>query len=347
MPHLITIVVTALAVLFFLRKAERWRLIDHPGEHREHARATPIIGGIAMFTGSTTGMLFLSHDASTVGSLILSGAVMLGVGIWDDRHDTSYLFRFLGQLVAAAVMIKSGSIVLDDLGYLMSDQLLPLNRWSVALTLFATVGVINAFNMSDGMDGLAGSLALVTLVSLFVVAYVSGHFLQANMVLIVAAAICVFLLFNMRIFGYSGARVFMGDAGSMWLGLVLSWFLVSLSQGEHRAMAPVTALWITAIPLFDAVGSLFRRAIRGRSPFHADRSHYHHYLIAIGLNVNGALFVVVACGIVFAALGVTAEVAAIPERTMFLSFLVLFGVYLLIVEFAEWKIRMRGAAGTK
>ncbi len=344
MAHLIAVAATALAVLLLLRTAERWRLMDHPGEHREHAKATPIVGGIAMFSGSTLGMLWLDWGVSTVGPLILSGTVMLGVGIWDDRHDTSYLFRFLGQLIAAIVMIKSGSVVLDDLGNLLSDRLLPLNRWSVALTLFATIGVVNAFNMSDGMDGLAGSLALVTLVSLFIVAYLAGRFLEANLILVVAAGLCVFLLFNMRVFGYSGARIFMGDAGSMWLGLVLSWFLISLSQGEQRAMAPVTALWLTAIPLFDAVGSLLRRAVRRRSPFRADRSHYHHYLLALGFNVNGALFVVVACAIALAAVGVVAEYAAVPERFMFSGFLVLFAIYVTIMEIAERRLRERNAS---
>lgn len=341
MVYLLTFLVTLVALKFLIPRAGKWGLLDHPGGHRRHSEATPNIGGIAMFVGSVVGMALYGPTWSLTVPLVVSGGFMLAIGIWDDRNNTTYFFRFIGQLIAATIMIKAGGVILDDLGYLVSEQLLPLNRWSVALTLFGTVGVINALNMSDGMDGLAGGLALVTLLSLIIVAGVNDNGQDAHTLMIIASAVITFLLFNARIFGSQKARTFMGDAGSMWLGLMLSWFLIDMSQGQTRAMAPVTALWIIAVPLIDAVGSLFRRAIRGISPFQADQSHYHHYLLALGCSVNQILMIAIGCALVFASVGLLAWYADIPERIMFFVFLGAFAIYLVAMELAERHITAR------
>ncbi len=344
MPYLFTFLTTVVVIVLLIPLATRLRLLDFPGEHRKHTTATPSVGGIAMFAGSVVGAVWTSAGTSLTLPLLVSGGVMLAIGIWDDRHQTTYFFRFVGQLIAAAIMVKAGGIVLDDLGQLTSQHLVPLNRWSVALTLFATVGVINAWNMSDGMDGLAGSLTLVTTASLIVVSIVADSGQAAKVLAVVACAVVAFLLFNARILGRSSARVFMGDAGSMWLGLTLAWFLIALSQGEARAMAPVTALWITAVPLIDAVGSLLRRAVRGRSPFLADQAHYHHYLLALGFSVNQTLLIAVGCALMCAATGLAAWYAGVPEHVMFFLFLGLFGIYLVTMGWAERRIASRGIA---
>ena len=338
MTYLITIITTFILIVFLLSKAKKWELIDFPGDHRGHDKPTPIIGGIAMFVGSMVGLIWYGVDWPFIGSLLLSGGFILGVGVWDDRHNTTYFFRFVGQLIAAAIMIKTGGIVLDDLGYLVSNELVPLNRWAVALTLFAIVGVINAFNMSDGIDGLAGSLSLITVGSLIIVALLSGHIQDVNYLMVFGSAIIAFLFFNVRILGYLHARIFMGDAGSMWLGIIISCFLIKLSQGEYRAMTPVTALWITAIPLFDAVSSLVRRAIRGKSPFHADRAHYHHYILSLGYSVNQAVLIASACALILATIGLVLAYVGVPESLMFFGFLGAFVCYVVVLEFAEHKL---------
>lgn len=340
MTFLITIISTLIVTAVLLSTAKKWALIDYPGDHRGHDTPTPIIGGIAMFVGSMVGIFWHGGDWSFMGSLLLSGGFILGVGIWDDRHDTTYLFRFVGQLIAAAILIKTGGVVLDDLGHLVSDQLMPLNRWSVALTLLAIVGVVNAYNMSDGIDGLAGSLSLITVAALIIVAIFSGHIQDANYLMIFGSAIFVFLMFNVRVLGYMHARIFMGDAGSMWLGFIISCFLIKLSQGEFRAMTPVTALWITAVPLFDAVSSLVRRAIRGKSPFQADRAHYHHYLLGFGYNVNQVVIIASASALAIATVGLVLERIGVRERLMFFGFLGMFVCYVVILEFAERKLSL-------
>ncbi len=347
MTYLLTIVTTIAVIAFLIPRAEEWGLLDYPGDHRKHTTATPSIGGIAMFAGSAIGTAWYSPNWWLTTPLFISGGFMLAIGVWDDRHKTTYFFRFVGQLIAATIMIKAGGVILDDLGYLISDQLLPLNRWSVALTLFGTVGVINALNMSDGVDGLAGGLALVTLLSLIIVAGVAGSIQDTNILMIIACSVVAFLLFNARIFGHQSARTFMGDAGSMWLGLTLSWFLINLSQGEARAMAPVTALWIMAVPLIDAVSSLVRRAIKGRSPFQADLAHYHHYLLALGCSVNQTLMIAIGCALVFAAVGILGWYANVPEHVMFFGFLGAFAIYMLGMELADRTITARRRVQTE
>jgi UDP-GlcNAc:undecaprenyl-phosphate GlcNAc-1-phosphate transferase len=260
-------------------------------------------------------------------------------GVWDDMHELSTVARFLAQIVAAAVMIYWGDVVLYDLGYLVSgDSLFYLGRWAVALTIFGAVGLMNAMNMSDGMDGLAGSLSFVSVGAMLVAAWAAGMDQSVIDTGIFLSALVAFLLFNVRIRGNKPASVFMGDAGSMLLGLFIAWYLIKHSQEPDRLFPPVVALWIVALPLFDTVGVLFRRVAKGQSPFSADHSHYHHYLMEMGLSVNQTLAVAVVVSALCAIIGLASFHAGVPERFMLYAFLTLFLAYLIAMEVAYKKI---------
>jgi len=137
------------------------------------------------------------------------------------------------------------------------------------------IGMLNAVNMVDGLDGLAASLVFIA-----IIAWTGDDVRNVVIPELLGAAILAFLLFNLRLRGR--ALVFMGDAGSLFLGFVLTWFLVALSQGEQRLLAPVTALWLFALPLTDTISMMVRRILLRRSPFLADREHFHHILLAAG-----------------------------------------------------------------
>ncbi|MFC1680377.1 MraY family glycosyltransferase [Pseudomonadota bacterium] len=307
----------------------------HPGGHRLHASATPLVGGIGMFLGLTFGFLLIN------GPMVLWSCALIVVvaGVWDDIHELSTGSRFLAQIIAAAMMIYWGDVILVDLGYLVSDDsLFYLGRWAVALSIFGSVGIMNATNMSDGIDGLAGSLTFVSASAILVAAGLGGIHQSVTEIGVFLSVIAAFLWFNLRLFGNKPARVFMGDAGSLLLGLFLAWYLIKHSQEPNKLFSPVTALWIAALPLFDAVGVLFRRAIKGQSPFSADRSHYHHYLLEMGLSVNQVLLVAVTASVLFAAIGLSAHYAGVPEQFMFYAFLLLFFVYLFAMEMMQRKL---------
>lgn len=329
-----------LAFIFTLGFVQAYRkaapaagLMGHPGEHRRHAVPTPLVGGIAIFSGLLMAVLVTGAwreiDAALAGGAVL----MVLTGILDDRWELPFWLRFLAQMLAAWMMVRFGGLVLRDLGPLFSADTANLGAWAIPLTIFAAVGVINALNMVDGMDGLAGSLALTAVSGLVFLLFLNGQEADASALAVFGVAVAAFLVFNIRR-GGSRARVFLGDAGSMLIGFVLAWFLVKSSQGVDRSIHPVTALWLLALPLFDAVGVLLRRSLRGRSPFAADRIHVHHLLLDAGWSVSGTLLSLVALAALLAGIGIAAQVAGVPDRYLFLFFLCLFTIYLVAAEWA-------------
>ena len=330
---------TAVLLLWFLRRvAFRIDLLDQPGERKDHQGAVPLIGGLAMFLAFSFAALTLAAPIAHLRSFFMASALLVVVGVSDDLHELSSGARFLAQITAALLMSLHGGVVLHDLGAIgPQGGMAVLGDWSVPLTVFATVGVINALNMSDGIDGLAGSLSLMTALSLALIAWIGGDVGAVRILLLLAAVIVAFLLFNLRS-GRRRALVFMGDAGSMFLGFVLAWFFIHLSQGGERLMTPATALWIFAVPLIDTVSQMLRRILKGRSPFSADRGHFHHILMLAGFSPRQTLGIILAVTAVTTLIGLGGLYGGVPEAVMFYGFLGLFALYFLTIMRA-WKLR--------
>lgn len=314
-------IITFVGCLVLASQAERLGLLAIPGEHRQHRAATPTVGGIAIFLGLLIGCFLIDNSYKNLLPCLM---FLCGVGAVDDCFGLPSWLRFLAQAVAAYLMIVLTGVELTSLGHLVSDSELLLDKWSTPLTLFAVIGVINAVNMSDGLDGLAGSLVLLIIISLFLLGSP-----DSGLLLISASAIIGFLLLNLRI-GRRQAKVFMGDAGSTVLGLLLAYLLINASQNDG-GIVPVTALWLLALPLIDAVGVLIVRPLKGRSPFSADRAHYHHQLLDFGLSANGTLFSALALQLILIGVGVMSAAAEVSQPLQFYLFLGLFLSYFLLL----------------
>lgn len=315
--------VASILVRILAPAARHLGLVDHPGGRKGHGTPTPLIGGIAMAIAFASALLWLG-DANPPPWLLFAGALLLlTVGVFDDLRELSTWTRLGAQVSAALIMTLGAGVILEDLGTLTSvDHPIVLGAWAVPLTAFATVGVINAVNMSDGIDGLAGSLALVAVAAMSLLSWTAGQWESLSILTALAGTLLAFLLFNVR----PGRRalVFMGDAGSMFLGFVLAWLLVKLSQGPERAFAPVVALWIFALPLVDTVSMMLRRILLGRSPFLADREHFHDVLMAAGFTPKQTLGLMVLLAATAAAIGLTGHYIGVPEHLMFMGFILLF-----------------------
>ena len=321
---LLAITATVGAILLLRVVAPRLGLIDHPTGHKIHTGEVPIIGGLAMSVGLAVALPFAGLPSQTVASLLAACGVLALVGAVDDRFHLPVGIRFGAQIGAALIMIYWGGVELTDLGHLVSTELFTLGRWSVLMTVVATVGVINSMNMADGLDGLAGSLALVTFVLASLLG-AGGHPGIATLALLTCAVLVAFLTFNAPIPGRDPrTRLFMGDAGSMMIGLLISWCLIALAQGPERVINPVTALWLFALPLLDTLSVMLRRILRGRSPFEPDREHVHHILLVAGYSNLKVVITAIGGALLMASFGLLMLYAEVPEHWQFAIALAVF-----------------------
>ncbi|MEO8444538.1 MAG: MraY family glycosyltransferase [Gammaproteobacteria bacterium] len=324
---MVSLVATILLIVLLRPVAVRVGLVDIPNERKSHVSPTPLIGGLAVFSALVLGF-FLCKDGPiplshrNVYSFFGAGLLLVGTGVVDDFFDLSPAVRFIAQVLASLLMIFGAGVVLNDLGALTpSGDILPLGILAVPFTVFATLGIINALNMCDGLDGLSGSLTLTSLSGLILAAYTWGVPADTALLPILGTAIVGFLMFNLRLMGRSRASIFMGDAGSMFLGFSLTWYAIALSQGEVRALPPAAALWFLMIPIFDAVSMMLRRILKGRSPFSADREHLHHIFLLAGYTVNETVAVMTglaSCGVF---VGLASIYFQIPQLVVAIGFL--------------------------
>ena len=325
---LLALGITVAAIPMLARAAAGWGLLAHSGPRKNHEGAVPAVGGVAM------GAAFLATYAVTglAASLspLLAAAVLITLagGVLDDRHELRSLPKFGFQIAAAALLATYGGVLLTHLGHLMGPSLFTLGRWAVPLTVFALVGVMNAINMADGLDGLAGALALGACINFGAAAFLGGLGPEFSAICITAGATLGFLLFNARAPWRRRAAVFLGDCGSLLLGLLLGWLAVRLAMAERPALTPITAVWILALPIGDTVTLLVRRALRGRNPFNADSQHLHHILLALGLSPGQTVAALALLSFTFGAAGLAAAALGVPEYVMFYLYmagLIVFG----------------------
>lgn len=318
---LLALGITTAAIPLLARAARGWGLLAQPGPRMTHEGAVPTVGGLAMGAAFLAAYAFTGLAASLSLLLAAAVAITLAGGVLDDRHALRSLPKFGFQIAAAALLVLGGDALLTHLGYLMSPDLFTLGRWAVPLTIFALVGVMNAMNMADGLDGLAGTLALAACINFGAAASLAGHAPEFAVISITAGTAVGFLYFNARLPWRRQAAVFMGDTGSLLLGLLLGWFAVRLAMAERPALAPITAVWILALPVGDTVTLLVRRALRGRNPFRADRHHLHHILVALGLSSGRTTALLFALALALGLGAIAAERLGVPQYAMFYAYM--------------------------
>lgn len=278
----ISVLLTLLLLRFLKPMARRLGLVDRPGGRKDHIRPTPTIGGVAMAVAAILA-IFIAGDASQAFIAFAVGAVaLIGIGWLDDIYDVRWQWRVLAEMTAALIIIYWGEVRVDYVGRLFGGGGVDLGVLAVPFSMFATVGAINAINMCDGSDGLAGCLCLAALMMLTAAALYTGNAALFADLLPFIAAIAIFLTFNLRMLGRRRAGVFMGNAGSAFLGLVIAWAAFRLTQNSDHPVSPVLAPWLVAPPLVDCLTLIVRRIRQGRSPFSADHDHMHHLLLEAG-----------------------------------------------------------------
>lgn len=320
--------VTLAALVLLESSAPRLGLLDHPGGHKTHGHATPVVGGLAMAIGLIAVAAFSERIA--FGTWITVGAVCLVVlGVADDRHPLRARPKLAAQAAIVTFAFALDGGLLTDLGHLLPDGSLKLGTLALPFTLFALLGLINAMNMLDGVDGLAGKVAFVAFAWFAICALLTGDAQVLLNTLAILGALVAFLAFNMRLPGRARARVFMGDTGSMLLGYLLTWVAIDSTQGTGM-IPPVTALWICALPILDTTAVTVRRLMLGHPPMRAARDHLHHLLAASGLGPARIAASEALLGLVFGLIGVTGHLLGAAQGAMFALFVGTAVLYVLI-----------------
>ncbi len=307
---------TLLSIIALRPLAIAVHLVDSPGGRKTHHADVPIVGGLAMMLGIVFGAGLLPIQYENFGAFLAACSVLVTVGLFDDRFELSPSARLAVQVIAALIAIYGANSTITNLGDLVGTGPIELvGIWSTLFTAMVFISAINACNMLDGMDGLAGATALVAFVALAVISSADG---LAAVSLVMAACVCAFLLFNLPSRLNRQVRCFMGDSGSTLLGFSVAWLCIQIAQGPAQEAAPVTMLWIVALPLFELIWSTMRRLVGGVSPLDADDQHFHHLLLKAGFGVRGAFCIVVGVAALLAGFGLFTHYAGMPEHYSFM-----------------------------
>jgi UDP-GlcNAc:undecaprenyl-phosphate GlcNAc-1-phosphate transferase len=311
----LALVVAALATPVVRWVAHRLALYDAPTSRKIHATPTPRLGGIAIALGffapligllaynNALAVLFTAEPMQTLG-LFVGGAAILAVGIWDDVRGMRATRKLVLQVAVAVLMFSFGySVDRLSIPLLGTWELGPITN--AVLTVAWFVALMNAVNLIDGLDGLAGGVAFFALVSMYVIASVDAlpNLLTTLYAAALAGAVLGFLFYN-----FNPATIFMGDCGSLFLGLMLAAVSLQTQAKSSTAIALTATALALGLPILDTLLTVVRRVKRGRSVFSADREHLHHRLLAIGLSPRQVALVLYGmCG-VFGGLAVWVKV---------------------------------------
>ncbi|NMP32941.1 UDP-N-acetylglucosamine--undecaprenyl-phosphate N-acetylglucosaminephosphotransferase [Thalassotalea sp. M1531] len=355
----------ALAVAFFssiltikvlLPLAPHIGLIDIPSERKRHDGAIPLIGGISIFTGVLIASTLFIGQSQIVNLYLISSALIVFIGTLDDIYDLSVGSRILFQGIIACVLVFGAGEYIHNFGNIISFGNVDIGSYGMIFTILAVIAAINAFNMVDGIDGLAGSMSIITIASVAILTVLNSPDQNVLLPLLIVVSTIPYLFYNVSTRNPRGKKIFMGDAGSMYMGLTIIWLLTISTQSSEASSSsfrPVTALWIIAIPLMDMFAIMYRRIRKGESPFKADNGHIHHIFLANGFTSRKALWLISFLSVLCAAVGITGDYYAIPEWLMLVGFILVFCVYTTVLQkhciipIKQRKVRARNNLPTK
>ncbi|WP_318513964.1 UDP-N-acetylglucosamine--undecaprenyl-phosphate N-acetylglucosaminephosphotransferase [Photobacterium leiognathi] len=332
--------ITSFITLFIMRKvAKKIGLVDKPNARKLHQGVVPLVGGISIYLSLLVGFLLFLPSSLNLELYLLCSAILIVLGALDDYYDVSFKIRLLVQAGISLAMILVGGHSLHHLGFLMGSETIVLGEFVGGfITVIAVIGAINAFNMVDGIDGLLGGLASVTFTALGTVFFMSGNEYLGTICLLIVTALIPYIMLNLGFPLGRRFKIFMGDAGSMFIGFSVVWMLIRGTQEPSIvAFKPVTALWLIALPLMDMATIMIRRMRKGHSPFKPDREHLHHICQRIGLSPLMTLFVICLLASICAFVGIWADLHGVNESVMFIAFLVMFAVYFMAISYI-WRI---------
>ncbi len=328
--YLILSIIASFAINMIFRNIAKAKniLVDIPDRSRKfHNRATPLTGGISIiFAVLISGKLYLDFNDLNgyvplfTFNLMVSSIVLVAIFLIDDFKGLRASLRLVIQAALALFMIFSTDTYISNLGNMLGFGDLELGLFGIPFTVFCVVGIMNAFNMIDGINGLCSGCGMV---ALLFIGFSSGLIYDSMLVLMIGSTIG-FLFFNLRIVGKKRA-VFLGDHGSNLIGFWVSWAAIFASQSTLYEMQPITMIWFVAIPLLDCLGLIVSRRSRGISWATPGRDHIHHKLMN-RFSPEGTLLVILLICFVLGSFALLIE-RYYSAQTSFALFIIFAGIY--------------------
>lgn len=313
--------VSAFVVAYFsmplvIKLAYRLGAIDQPDKRKVHQTAMPRMGGMAIFAAFVIVMLLLVKVSGPYAGIILGASLVFIVGLLDDIYQLSAWTKLLGQIIAASVAIYFGVVI--QFVNNPFDGMLALGYLSIPLTFLWIVGITNAINLIDGLDGLAAGVSTIAAFTMGIVALMQGQQMVAITAFVLAAAILGFLPYN-----YHPARTFMGDSGSNFLGFTLACLAVTGVAKSTAVISLLLPIVILGIPIFDTFFAIFRRIYKKTPIFMPDKDHLHHRLLKLGFPHKTTVLIIYGISALFSLSAIVLSWLSNPKATLILPLLLL------------------------
>jgi UDP-GlcNAc:undecaprenyl-phosphate GlcNAc-1-phosphate transferase len=276
---LVPLAITVLVTPAIIRFARRCNCYDLPGKRRFHRIKTPRWGGVAFFLGVAPVLLSVWGTGRASLSFLFASLIIVLTGMIDDRKAMGWKWKMGAMAAATAVVVYGSGAVLRQLGTFGGPGVIELGIAAVPFTFFCVIGVTNAMNMVDGLNGLSSGIAILAFLLLGVAAAAAGNFPIALVCMSFAGALLGFLGYN-----FPRARIFMGDSGSMYLGFSLAVISTLLTQDDRFPVDPLFPVAVLFLPIADALRVMTVRLTRRKSPFLADKGHLHHLIVRNGVS---------------------------------------------------------------
>lgn len=333
----LTLVATLILIPLIRRLALMYGMVDIPGGRKQHEEPVPPMGGIAIFTVVMAVMIGIGLYTNIVfpSALFLALAITLVVGVVDDMRPLDARFKFAMHFLVAGILVIWGGAKIVTLGNVLGMGDLNLYWLKIPFSIACIVYIINAINMMDGLDGLAGGNGLIIMIWLGLAALLGGQMDIFLMISVFSAALLGFLFYNARAPWRKHAKIFLGDAGSMGMGIMIAWFAITLSQRHNFALEPISVAWIIALPIVDSFGLLVARIKDKKPPFQPDRRHFHHHFINAGFPVGRAVYTILLWSAVLGAIGFFGIKAGLPTAVLGWGWIGLWALHTVITVKSE------------
>lgn len=338
LPFGFSVALTYIFTRALIPVAPKLGLLDIPTNRKKHTGEIPLVGGLAIYGSILICTMLFANLQVELLSIITIGGLLTTIGTLDDKYGLSANLRLCIQFLAGILLAVGASIELNYLGNLFGLGDIHAGWLAIPFTAIGIAALSNAYNMTDGIDGLASSLGIVAFSFLLITLQDSLNRSELLILSFYILSLAIYLVFNFALKPLTPTKVFMGDAGSMFIGFSIAAFMIYFTQNERFGLEPAVVLWFVAVPLYDMIATMIRRVRKGQSPFYPDRTHLHHILMHLGLNGKQALGVIIALSATLGSIGFWAKEAQLESYTSFALFSVGFLLYLTVVLHI-WKLK--------